>query len=60
MSTMGSVWQTLTWADTPQADTPQRDDHWNGQYTSYWNAFLFQDLLTCDKMGDFSLLLIFM
>ena len=26
---------------TPKADTSHRDDHWNGRYASYWNAFLF-------------------
>ena len=28
-------------ADIPQPDTPLPDGHYNRQYASYWNAFLF-------------------
>ena len=33
-------WKT-PWADTPQADIPPPDGYCRGEYTSYWNAFLF-------------------
>ena len=30
---------------------PCRDDHWNGRYASYWNAFLFDVLVIYIETG---------
>ena len=38
--------QTSPWADTDQADTPlPADGYCSGRYASYWNAFLFENIV---------------